>query len=86
MKAKLKEVSNELRYRMLRSIPEQGTWLKQVVTGYFAYHSVPTNSAALVTFRDQIIALARGPASPESKERINLDPNEEAGVTGSQGR
>ena len=56
MKAKLKEVSNELRYRMHQSIPEQGNWLKQVVTGYFAYHAVPTNSAALVTFRDKIIA------------------------------
>jgi len=56
MKAKLKEVSNELRYRMHQSIPEQGNWLKQVVTGYFAYHAVPTNSAALVTFRDEIIA------------------------------
>jgi RNA-directed DNA polymerase len=56
MKAKLKDVSNELRHRMHQSIPEQGNWLKQVVTGYFAYHAVPTNSAALVTFRDEIIA------------------------------
>ena len=55
MKAKLKDVSNELRHRMHQSIPEQGKWLKQVVTGYFAYHAVPTNSAALVTFRDEII-------------------------------
>src|SRR5262252_4531361 len=56
MKAKLKEVAGELRQRMHQSIPAQGTWLKQVVTGYFAYHAVPTNSAALVTFRDQIVA------------------------------
>ena len=56
MKAKLKDVSNELRHRMHQSIPEQGKWLKQVVTGYFAYHAVPTNSSALVTFRDQIVA------------------------------
>jgi RNA-directed DNA polymerase len=56
LKAKLKDVSNELRHRMHQSIPEQGNWLKQVVTGYFAYHAVPTNSAALVTFRDEIIA------------------------------
>ena len=35
MKAKLKDVSNELRCRMHQSIPEQGDWLKQVVTGYF---------------------------------------------------
>jgi RNA-directed DNA polymerase len=56
MKAKLKEVAGELRQRMHQSIPEQGNWLKQVVTGYFVYHAVPTNSAALVTFRDEIIA------------------------------
>ena len=37
MKAKLKEVAGELRRRMHQSIPEQGAWLKQVVTGYFAY-------------------------------------------------
>jgi RNA-directed DNA polymerase len=56
MRAKLKEVAGELRQRMHQSIPEQGVWLKQVVTGYFVYHAVPTNSAALVTFRDEIIA------------------------------
>src|SRR5215469_6567004 len=56
MKAKLKDISNGLRQRMHQSIPEQGKWLKQVVTGYFGYHAVPTNSAALVTFRDGIIA------------------------------
>jgi group II intron reverse transcriptase/maturase len=56
MKAKIKEVAGELRQRMHQSIPEQGKWLKQVVTGYFVYHAVPTNAAALVTFRDEIIA------------------------------
>ena len=55
MKAKIKEVAGELRRRMHQSIPEQGTWLKQVITGYFAYHAVPTNWAALGAFRDEII-------------------------------
>jgi group II intron reverse transcriptase/maturase len=54
MRAKIKEVAGELRRRMHQSIPEQGTWLKQVATGYFAYHAVPTNSAALVAFRDGV--------------------------------
>jgi hypothetical protein len=27
--------------------PEQGRWLKQVVSGYFNYHTVPTNTRAL---------------------------------------
>ena len=51
MKAKLQEVKGELRRRMHQPIPEQGEWLKQVVTGFFAYHAVPTNFLALVAFR-----------------------------------
>ena len=39
---------------MHQSIPEQGKWLKQVVTGYFNYHAVPTNRRALVAFRTEI--------------------------------
>lgn len=36
---------------MHQPIPEQGRWLNQVVTGFFAYHAVPTNSRALGAFR-----------------------------------
>ena len=54
MRAKLLEVKEELRRRMHRPIPEQGGWLKQVVTGYFAYHAVPTNWAALDAFRREV--------------------------------
>jgi RNA-directed DNA polymerase len=43
---KLKEIKEGLRRRMHKSIPEQGTWLKQVVTGFFAYRAVPTNFRA----------------------------------------
>ena len=43
MRAKLREVKAQLRGRMHDAIPEQGKWLKAVVTGYFAYHAVPTN-------------------------------------------
>ena len=39
---------------MHQPIPEQGKWLKQVVTGYFNYHAVPTNRRALVAFRDHV--------------------------------
>ena len=51
MRAKLQEIKEELRRRMHQPIPEQGKWLKQVVTGYFDYHAVPTNSPALHAFR-----------------------------------
>ena len=55
MRAKLKEVKTELRHRMHWSIPEQGGWLKQVVTGFFNYHAVPTNGRALSGFRHGIM-------------------------------
>jgi hypothetical protein len=54
MQAKIKEVAEELRRRMHQSIPEQGKWLGQVVKGYFNYHAVPTNWAALGAFRSEI--------------------------------
>src|SRR5262252_6167619 len=55
MRAKLQAVKQELRRRMHQPIREQGKWLKQVVTGYFRYHAVPTNSHALVQFRDGVV-------------------------------
>src|SRR3954462_136625 len=43
MRAKLREIKEELRWRRHQPIPEQGRWLRQLVTGFFAYHAVPTN-------------------------------------------
>jgi hypothetical protein len=59
MQAKLKEIKDEMRRRMHQPIPEQGAWLKQVVTGFFAYHAVPTNARALVAFRYHVTDLWR---------------------------
>ena len=38
-------------------IPSQGQCLRQVVTGFFAYHAVPTNLDALAAFRYHIMVL-----------------------------
>jgi RNA-directed DNA polymerase len=57
MCAKLREIKEALRYRMHRPIPETGKWLGQIVTGYFAYHAVPTNSPALSAFRYHVLVL-----------------------------
>jgi hypothetical protein len=57
MTAKLLEVEEELRRRMHRPIPEQGEWLKRVVSGFFNYHAVPTNSRALSVFRHRVTVL-----------------------------
>jgi RNA-directed DNA polymerase len=57
MRTKLKEIKEELRQRMHQPIPHQGRWLRQVVTGFFNYHAVPTNGRALAVFRHHVATL-----------------------------
>ena len=57
MQAKLHELKAELSRRWHEPIPKQGQWLKQVVTGWFNYHAVPTNGPALCAFRDHVVEL-----------------------------
>ncbi len=45
--------------RRHRPIPEQGLWLRQVVSGFFNYHAVPTNFRALAAFRSYVTRLWR---------------------------
>jgi group II intron reverse transcriptase/maturase len=59
MRAKLKEVKEQLQRRRHQPIPEQGRWLRQVVTGHFAYYAVPTNSRALSAYRHYVVDLWR---------------------------
>ena len=59
MRAKLQEIKAELRQRMHQTIPDQGHWLRQVVTGHFAYYAIPTNSRALSAFRHYVADLWR---------------------------
>jgi hypothetical protein len=44
MRATLQEIKKEMQRPMHQPIPEQGKWLRQVATGFSAYHAVPTNS------------------------------------------
>jgi RNA-directed DNA polymerase len=55
LKAKIREVKEELRRHMHASIDEQGRWLNSVLRGHYAYFAVPTNSAALSAFRHHVI-------------------------------
>ena len=74
MRAKLKEIKKEMRRQRHQPIPEQGKWLRQVVTGYFAYHAVPTNSRALHVFRHNVIDLWRRSLRRRSqKDRMTWD-------------
>ncbi len=58
-RAKLKEIGEGLWRRMHQPIPIQGAWLRQVVSGHFAYYAVPTNSRALSAFRHWVSDLWR---------------------------
>jgi hypothetical protein len=59
MRAALKAVKDALRRRRHDSLAEQGRWLRSVVTGYFAYHAVPTNAHAIGAYRHHVITLWR---------------------------
>jgi hypothetical protein len=59
LRAKLEDMKEQMRRRRHQPIPEQGRWLRQVVTGHFAYYAVPTNSRALVAFRHHVVNLWR---------------------------
>jgi RNA-directed DNA polymerase len=57
MRARLQVIKEELRQRMHQPIPDTGKWLTQVVSGFFAYHAVPTNGAAIGAFRYHVTIL-----------------------------
>ena len=55
LKAKVREIKEELRRHVHASIAEQGRWLGSVMRGDFAYHAVPTNLMAIAAFRHHVI-------------------------------
>ncbi len=57
--AKLREVRTELRRRMHAPIPEQGKYLRSVLTGYFRYYGVPGNLPSISTFRNHVARIWR---------------------------
>ena len=59
MRAALREIKDEMRRRRHDSLTDQGRWLRSVVTGYFAYHAVPTNAQAIGAYRHHVIDLWR---------------------------
>lgn len=68
MRAKLKQVREELRRRMHQSIQEVGQWLGSVVGGYMRYHAVPRNLSAIFTFRGHVTRLWRWMLSRRSQK------------------
>lgn len=56
LQAKLAEVKAELHRRMHDAVPEVGQWLASVVDGHCRYYGVPMNTAALWTFRFEVVS------------------------------
>lgn len=54
VRAFLQRIKLELAQRYAWSVARQGSWLRSVVRGYFQYHGIPGNLAALNTVRREI--------------------------------
>jgi len=54
LRTKLKGIRNVLLRGRHRPIPVQGAWLRRVMQGYFNYHAIPGNMAALAALRKQV--------------------------------
>jgi group II intron reverse transcriptase/maturase len=74
MRAKLKEVKDQLKRRRHEPVPEQGRWLGRVIRGHLAYYAVPGNVRAVRSFRKQVtrhwLAALR---SRSQRHRLNWD-------------
>ena len=57
MRAKLREITEGLKRRMHKPIPEQGQWLRSVMEGHYQYYGVPMNGPALSEFRYHILGI-----------------------------
>src|SRR5262249_44749073 len=55
LRSKLQAIRQELRKRMHEGVVKTGEWLQSVVQGYFNYHAIPGNFAALQTFRREVV-------------------------------
>jgi group II intron reverse transcriptase/maturase len=55
LRAKLQGVKGALRKLWHAPLREVGAWLRRVVQGYFNYHAIPGNFAALNAFRQQVV-------------------------------
>ena len=71
MRVKLKEIKEEIDGAGTSLSPNRGNGCGQVVSGFFEYHAVPTNSRALNTFRHHVTDLWRRSLRRRSqKDRI----------------
>ena len=72
MRMKLKEIKEELRRRRHQPVPEQGKWLRQVVSGFFEDKQSGTQHVPAPRYRP-LAALA--PAATQPKRSDHLEPD-----------
>lgn len=58
-RAKLAELTVELRRRMHHRVRDTGAWLRQVLRGHYQYYGVPRNTPAMSAFRYQVLLIWR---------------------------
>ena len=68
MRARLHTIKDKLRTHMHAPLAQQGRWLRAVLSGYFAYHAVPTNMRSLQRFRHQVARAWRRVLSRRSQK------------------
>ena len=77
LRARLREIKENLRVNRHAPIDEQGSWLRHIMVGYFAYHAVPTNGPSLNLFRRAVTWMwrralrRRGQRDKTSWDQIN---------------
>jgi group II intron reverse transcriptase/maturase len=69
MRAKLKQIKQQLQRRMHTRVAEMGKWLQGVVRGYFLYMAVPGNGRRLTAFREAVIRMWRRVLCRRSQRR-----------------
>lgn len=57
MRAVLREIRDAMWRRRQDSLTDQGLWLRLVMTGYFAYHAMPTNAQAIGAYLSALLAI-----------------------------
>jgi len=55
MRAKLREIKQQIRERMHDPVRQTGQWLRSIVQGYSNYYAVPGNLDSLGVFRARLI-------------------------------
>jgi group II intron reverse transcriptase/maturase len=74
-RAKLADLTKELRHRMHHPIREIGPWLRAVLLGHYQYYGVPRNGRALSAFRYHVYMLWRKTLKRRSQKNNRISQN-----------